>query len=246
MDDWKLEPAHDIGLHEPERWRSLRRESGLLSTGIHIAAWTVVQVYLSLWHRLKIEHWGRVPAEPPFILCANHSSHLDTLVLASQLSWRLRDRVFPLAAGDVFFERPAKSAFAATVLNALPIWRKKCGVQAIRELRQRLLQEPCAFILFPEGARSRDGRMLPFKNGLGMLVAETDVPVVPCYLHGCFEALRAGAWWPRLHPVSVSIGPPLRFNDEPNERIGWERIAAAVRAAVVKLAPQQALNDSLP
>ena len=235
MDDWALEPAHDLELPETERWKSLRRESGLISSGLHVACWGLIRAHLALWHRLKIVGRENVPAEPPFVLIANHASHMDALVLASHLSWRLRDRVFPIAAGDVFFTRPSRSAFSALVLNALPMWRKSCGPQALRQLRQRLVEEPCAFILFPEGARSRDGNVLPFKNGLGMLVAGTSVPVVPCHLHGCFEALRPGWWWPRPKPITLRIGPPLRFADVPNERSGWEQVVARMRSAVVDL-----------
>ena len=74
-------------------------------------------------------------------------------------------KIFPIAAGDVFFETPAWAAFAAGIMNALPMWRKKFGPHALQELRQRLVEEPCAYILFPEGARSRDrvGRPKAFR-----------------------------------------------------------------------------------
>jgi 1-acyl-sn-glycerol-3-phosphate acyltransferase len=232
---WNLEPAKDIGLQPRERLRSLRRESGLVSTGLHLAWWTVVRGYLAVWHRLVILGRENIPQQPPFILVANHTSHLDALVLASPLPWRLRDRVFPIAAGDVFFDTPLASAFAAGLLNALPMWRKKCGPHALEQLRHRLIEEPCVYILFPEGTRSRDGTVLPFKPGLGMLVAETGVPVVPCYLDGCFHALAAEQHWPRPRPIRVRIGEPLDFADVPNNRDGWLRITAAVEDRVKRL-----------
>jgi 1-acyl-sn-glycerol-3-phosphate acyltransferase len=174
-----------------------------------------------------------IPARPPFLLVANHSSHLDALVLAAPLPWWQRDSIFPIAAGDVFFETPALAAFAAGMLNALPMWRKKCGPHALKELRQRLLEEPCSYILFPEGARSRDGTMLPFKPGLGMIVAETSVPVVPCYIQGTFAALSPETKWPKLgERISIRVGPPLTFLDSKNNRKGWEEIADKTREAV--------------
>ena len=120
-------------------------------------------------------------------MIANHASHLDAVLLASVLPCRLCDRVFPVAAGDVFFNTPGMSLFAANLLNALPMWRKNCGSHALKDLRKRLVDEPCGLILFPEGARSRDGSLLPFKVGLGMLIAGTSVPVIPCYLDGAFR-----------------------------------------------------------
>src|ERR1043166_6361677 len=127
MNDWKLEPAHDLGLPLKERTRSLRREAGLAETLLHWASWSVIRNFLALYHRLEITGREHVPASPPFVLVANHASHLDALVLASPLPARIRDRVFPIAAGDTFFETPAAAVFAAFILNALPIWRKNCG-----------------------------------------------------------------------------------------------------------------------
>lgn len=236
MRDWDLRPARDLGLRPGERHRSLRRESGLVSTGLHLAWWAAVGGYLKAWHRLTVDGREHIPRRPPFVLVANHSSHLDALVLASPLPWRLRDRIFPIAAGDVFFETPLLSAFSAGMLNALPMWRKRCGPHALAELRGRLLDEPCAYILFPEGARSRDGRMLPFKPGLGMLVAGTDVPVVPCRLEGCFEALLPGRRWPRPRRLRLRVGEPLTFADVPNDRAGWLHVAAETERRVNALA----------
>lgn len=236
MEQWQLEPARDIGLPMAERMRSLQRESGLVSTGLHLTCWTVIRAYLSFYHRLKIVGAENLPKEPPYILVANHTSHLDALVLATPLPWRLRDRVFPIAAGDVFFETPMMSAFSAFFLNALPMWRKKCGSHALQELRERLLTEGCVYVLFPEGTRSRDGKMMTFKKGLGMLVAGTPVPVVPCFLSGCHNALPPDRKWPRPHRIRVTIGRPLDFANVANDRDGWERLMRCVEDAVRGLA----------
>src|SRR6185369_11630490 len=191
MPDWSYKPAADAGLPLGERARSLRRESGLIETIGHVCWWSVVRVYLRLWHRLSLRGLEHVPREPPFVLVANHSSHLDALALGAPLPWRLRDRLFPIAAGDTFFEVPAVSLLAAGLINALSLWREKCGPKALLELRRRLVEEPCAYILFPEGTRSRDGTMAGFKAGMGMIVAGTEAPVVPCYIEGAFAALPA-------------------------------------------------------
>jgi len=235
VEDWKLEPARDLGLPLAERLRSVRRESGLVESFAHRAWWLVIRSYLGLCHRLTILGREHVPNRPPFLLVANHSSHLDALVLAASMNGRLRDHVFPIAAGDTFFETPVLTAFAAYVLNALPLWRRNCGPHALAELRQRLVGEPCAFILFPEGTRSRDGRMATFKPGMGMIVAETAVPVVPCYLAGAFESLSADRRWPRWHKVTLSIGEPLVFESAKNDRAGWLEIARTTEAAVRQL-----------
>jgi 1-acyl-sn-glycerol-3-phosphate acyltransferase len=236
MQKWDLQPARDLGMPASERLRSLQRESGLVSTGLHLAWWSLVRGYLAVWHRLAI--WGQenIPVQPPFVLVANHTSHLDALVLAAPLPWRLRDRIFPIAAGDVFFQTPLVSAFAVGMLNALPMWRRKCGPHALEKLRQRLLEEPCSYILFPEGTRSRDGQLSPFKPGLGMLVAQTNVPVVPCYLDGCYQALTPNQRWPRPRRIRLHIGDPLTFAAVANNREGWLHIATTTEQRVKALA----------
>jgi 1-acyl-sn-glycerol-3-phosphate acyltransferase len=140
--------------------------------------------------------------------------------------------VFPIAAGDTFFETPAAAALSATLLNALPMWRKKCGPHAMEELRERLVGEPCGYVIFPEGTRSRDGSLQRFRPGVGMLVAATPVPVVPCRIEGAFEAWPPSAKRPRGGRVRVLVGEAQRFDDVANDRAGWEQVASRLQAAV--------------
>jgi 1-acyl-sn-glycerol-3-phosphate acyltransferase len=124
------------------------------------------------------------------------------------------------------------------MLNALPMWRKNCGPHALADLRQKLQEERSIFIIFPEGGRSRDGSMKPFKHGLGMLVAETNVPVVPCGLAGAFEALPPDRKLPRLVTIKLIIGEALEFVSTPNDRTGWSQIVARVESCVRALVAQ--------
>jgi 1-acyl-sn-glycerol-3-phosphate acyltransferase len=235
MDDWRFESAHDIDLTPVERWRSVRREAGLLEHLTQAIFWGPMRAYLRLYHRMKVYGQEHLPDDPPFVLIANHESHLDAMLLACVLPPRLRRAVLPIAAGDVFFETPAIAAFAAFTLNALPLWRHNAGRHALRDLRERLIGEPCGYILFPAGARSRDGSLLHFKAGFGMLIAGTGVPVVPCYLDGPFRALPPKSKLPRPRRLAVWLGEPLRFGDVPGGRAGWEEIASRAEEAVLKL-----------
>jgi len=238
MEPWQLQPARDTGLTPAERFRSVRRESGLLESFAHHACFLLLRSYFAVAHRLTIVGREKLPPHGPFVLAANHCSHLDALILGAALTPRHRERAFPIAAGDVFFQSTVTSTFSAIVLNALPMWRKNCGPHALADLRRKLQEERAIFIIFPEGGRSRNGSMMPFKHGLGMLVAETNVPVVPCGVAGTFEALPPHQKIPRPVGIKLVIGNALQFASTANDRTGWSEIARSVESGVRNLTGQ--------
>ena len=71
-------------------------------------------------------------------------------------------------------------------------------------------------MIFPEGRRSVDGKMFPFKNGIGMLVQEMKVPVVPIKIAGMYELYNIHDRFPKHfnYPVTVKFGKPLYFDSE--------------------------------
>lgn len=235
MNDWDIQPARDLHLEGMARFRFPFREHGLVSSVLRFGWWGFVRTFLGLVNRLEIRGRHHLPADGPFVLVANHESHLDALVLACALPMAVRDRMFPLAAGDVFFETPALAAFAAHLLNALPVWRKNAGRHGLSDLRKRLVEDKAIYLLFPEGARSRDGEMKPFKAGLGMLIAGTAVPVVPCYLDGPLEAFPPGSRWPVGHRVRLRVGAARSFPEAKNDREGWDVITRTMEADVRRL-----------
>jgi 1-acyl-sn-glycerol-3-phosphate acyltransferase len=239
VDDFELRPARDLGLAPFERLKSVRRESGPFLFVCQFLWGGFTRLYFRAWHRLTIIGREHLPVEPPFVICANHSSHLDALALASPLRLDMRDRVFSLAAGDVFFESAVPTALAAGLFNALPVWRKRRSPRALQELREKLLEMPCGFILFPEGARSRDGNYLPFKAGIGMLVAGTTVPVIPCHVTGTFASLPAGSRIPRPRRITIRVGAPVRFAEVKNDRDGWDIVVRGVEARIKELDTQR-------
>ena len=232
--EWQLKPARDFGLSVRQRLASLTRELGFLATATHWCWRELVRGYLHFFHRLEVTGLEHLP-EPPFVVIANHSSHLDALTLASAMPARLVDRIHPIAAGDTFFTSFVSSAFAAFAINALPLRRKATKPADLAMLRARLVEDRLVYILFPEGTRSRSGEMAPFKPGIGVLVAGTTIPVVPCSLEGAFVALPPHRSWPRFTQLRLKIGAPLTFAKIASDRAAWEATAAHCEAAVREL-----------
>ena len=81
---WQFRPARDHGLDTPDRLRSLSRERGLGSLVLGSAWRGLLRLYLRLWHRLSVSGLEHLPPAP-FVMVANHCSHLDALVLSAVL-----------------------------------------------------------------------------------------------------------------------------------------------------------------
>jgi 1-acyl-sn-glycerol-3-phosphate acyltransferase len=234
--EFNLRPARDHGMDTADRLRSLSRERGLGSVMLGSAWRALVRGYLAAFHRLEVTGRENLPPAP-FVLVANHASHLDALTLSAVLRGDAARRAHALAAGDTFFTSTLTSAFAAYAVNALPVWRKRTRASEIATLRERLVEDRLVYILFPEGTRCRDGVMAGFQPGIGALVAGSDVPVVPCFLDGAFAAWPPTQRFPKPGKLRLTIGAPIRCDDLPAGRAGWEATAARCEVAVRALAP---------
>lgn len=232
MKDWSYQPARDHGLSYAQRLRSPAREAGFLGTLLHGAWRLLLRAYFRLFHRLRIIGREHLPAQPPYLVIANHASHLDAPAIGCALPLRHCGRTHALAAGEVFFDSLAGATVVTSLLNAFPIWRGRTRRGELKALRQRLLELGGIYVAFPEGTRSRDGRLQPFKAGLGALVAGSATPVVPCLIEGAHDALPPHRRWPRPRAITVSFGPPLLFETLPNRLAGWRQVAERLQAAV--------------
>ena len=96
-------------------------------------------------------------------------------------------------------------------------------------------------LIFPEGTRSRTGRIQEFKPGIGLIAAESGVPIVPVYIQGAYRAMPPGASFPRSRPIEVFFGPAIDVNAPDHSAQAsrdelYRRIATEVHQAVVNLA----------
>jgi 1-acyl-sn-glycerol-3-phosphate acyltransferase len=236
MNGWEFQPARDRDLHGIERLRSLQREHGLAASVTRLIWCTSLRIIFRIWNRLRVTGRENLPVSPPFVLIANHTSHLDALLLAALLPAKWRDQVSPVAASDAFFEKRPTATFAAWFLNALAIRRGGTGAHSLEQMRDRLNEENAVFIIFPEGTRSRTGQLQSFKSGIGRLVAENKVPVVPCRLEGCSRAWPPGNSFIKPTCLSIKIGKPVTFEDCPDTRAGWNTVAARLHDCIEELA----------
>ncbi|HUY54163.1 MAG TPA: lysophospholipid acyltransferase family protein [Candidatus Nanopelagicaceae bacterium] len=183
---------------------------------------------------------------PPFLLAANHSSHLDTPAILLALPPRLRRHTLVAAAADYFFDEAWKGALFALAVGAIAVERERPPRQSMKLVR-RLLKEGWNLVVFPEGGRSADGRLHRGKRGIAHLAAAAGVPVVPVGVVGTFAALPSGYHWPRRSHVEVHFGPPLFTDGHPKPGPGPGGLRSAtegIMASIQALTGQELASES--
>ena len=162
---------------------------------------------------LKCYGLEHIPQDKPYIIMPNHTSHLDTLTVITALGTKAY-RLWVLAARDYWFATRFQGWFARTCLNALPIEREGNFTEFLQDLRaaNEVMSENNGLLIFSEGTRSLDGKLQPFKPGvLSLLIYTPNVPVIPAYIEGTFQALPKGRNFPKKHPVRIVFGEPFTF-----------------------------------
>lgn len=159
---------------------------------------------------------GHVPRYGAYIVAANHASYLDPLILAavfqSPLHFLTRDKVLSAP----ILGRVLRHA------NTISVKRQGRDIGAVKK-SLKVLEKGRVLAIFPEGTRSRTGRLKRAKPGVGLLVFKAKVPVVPVYIEGSFQAQPRGIKTLRRHPIRVYIGRPAYYHRKQEGRRGGER-----------------------
>ncbi len=166
-------------------------------------AWSVVKVTVVGAKELK-------SVKRPFIVVANHSSHLDAPLILGALPRRLARYLAAGAAADYFFDVWWRRGLTALFFNAFPVDRSGANPRSVNA--KSLLKRGVPLLVFPEGTRSKDYRKLgTFKPGAAALSAATGAPCLPIALVGAGRAHPRGSNWPKRGrlPVGVVFGAPM-------------------------------------
>jgi len=236
METWRYEPASDLDQPLIERLRRFPREPDMLVYALRSIAALTLRGWLKLYHRLEIVGREHLPTEGSFVMVANHASHLDALCLLAALPLRKLHRAFPAAAQDYFFVSIPRIAVAAIVVNALPFARQVQARQGLDLCRNLLANPGNILIIFPEGTRSTTGRINEFRPGIGLLLAGSNLPVVPCFLMGASAAWPKHQVFPSPRPVRLLVGTPRCFDKLSPGKESARQVAEALRKAVEELA----------
>lgn len=178
--------------------------------------------------RVRVEGVENIPPGV-CIFAANHLSNVDPPALVTAIP----RRVSLLAKKEVF--RIPILATALRMAQFIPVDRgDREAAAASVDLAVKYLREGHSYCVYPEGTRSRDGRLKPFKKGTFVMAIQAGVPVVPISMSGAQKLMRKGDW--TIHPgeIVIRFGPPVDASQYNYDRRGelLERVHALVAAGL--------------
>ena len=187
--------------------------------------------YYRFFHGFAVERLENIPKDGSFLLASNHLSFLDPPALGCRMPRNLH-----YFARDSLFKGPLGMLIRA--LNSIPVNRSQLDLATLRTVL-KVLKEGNPLLVFPEGTRSEDGSLSEGKRGVGMLVAKSQVPVLPARIFGSYEILGKGKSLPRIgRKLRVRYGTLLDFEELDSGGKGSERydkISQSVMTAISRI-----------
>lgn len=145
---------------------------------------------------------------PKLLIISNHASHLDATSIAASIPRRYWLSLYIAAAKDYFFSNPLFTFFSQHCLGAIPIDRKDRRGEAINLIIKLLNDlDRIWLIIFPEGTRSKDGKIHEFKRGVSIFSERTKTPILFLYIEGNQELMPKGTYFPRPGKLTIHVGP---------------------------------------
>ena len=181
--------------------------------GIYRVVHFLTRAFFRLYGQWEIVDYHKLPAEGPVIAAPNHVSYLDPEMVGAAIT---RECAF-MARHDLWENRFL--AWLLPKLGSFPVNREKPDRASIRSALEALERGLC-LVIFPEGARSVDGRLRAAEPGIALLVQKSGAPVVPVALIGSERMLPVGASRLTRTRLKVVFGDPLTFSRQaPREEV---------------------------
>ena len=207
----------------------------------YFLGWCCFRALFKIYFRWRVYHPERVPETGPVILAANHASFIDPPLVGAGLP-----RDINYLARESLFRFPGIGALLRS-WNSVPVDREGGGAAGLKKILDRLLHGG-AIILFPEGTRSRDGKLQRARSGIGLTAIKSDAAVVPVRVFGTYEAYGRHLRFPRPRRVAVKYGEPMRFEalraeaktcSKARLKEIYQLVADEIMAAIAKLEPHE-------
>lgn len=141
----------------------------------------------------------------PQVVASNHISWFDVFALASVIEVPYHFVAKKELMKVPLFGRAMEAAGHITIDRS----NRERAIASLRAAGEKIRRSPGAVVIFPEGTRSRSGRLMPFKKGAFVLAAESRVAIVPAAIAGSFEIMRKGSWRINQRTIHIHFLPPI-------------------------------------
>ena len=162
----------------------------------------VTRILAKIFLRARIEGRENVPATGGGLVCANHQSYLDPILIGMAFN-----RSMCYVARDSLFQWPVLSRLMRWY-DTIPIRREGIGLSGLKEVLRRTKADELV-LMFPEGTRSHDGDVGKLLAGFSVVAKRARVPIVPVAIDGAFDVWPRHRWLPWPTRIAISIGEPI-------------------------------------
>ena len=198
----------------PTTWNRLIIHYLLLRPAVFLLGWPRIEGRENLWG-----------VRGPVLVVCNHIDDVDVGFVLTALPARLRHRLATATGGEALealrtplpgrsfpgrvYDR-VKWFLGVSLLNLFPLPRQ-AGFRESFAYAGESVDRGYSILVFPEGRHTTDGKMHPFRAGVGLLANNLSIPIVPMRISGLFELKQAGKKFARPWQIQVKIGPPVQF-----------------------------------
>ena len=195
-----------------------------ITSPTHILYAKLFKAYLHFNNRLTIRGIENIPTNGPVIMAPNHQSYIDGPLAISGLSaQQIKDFYFYATEEHV---QGAIRRHLAGRHNIILMERKNLKNSILK--MAEVLKQGKSIVIFPEGKRTHDGAMNPFRKTFAILSKELNVPILPVCIQGAFKAMPRGRILPMPNHISVEYLPIIK----PNAANSYEELAALVQSEI--------------
>ena len=178
--------------------------------------------------KVRVQGLERLDPRRAYLFMSNHQSQFDILALMSvldsfQLRWVAKHELRKIPVLGLCMQRTHQILID-----------RESRTQAVATIRRvkELLNAGISVLFFPEGTRSKDGHLLPFKPGGFAVAVETGVPVVPVTVNGSRAVLPSGDWKVRAGQIDITLSEPIRIDPQLNKKAAREELLMKVQQAI--------------
>jgi len=178
--------------------------------------------------KVRVQGLERLDPHKAYLFMSNHQSQFDILALMSvleafQLRWVAKRELRKVPVLGLCMQRTHQI-----------LVDRESRAQAVATIRRvkELLQAGISVLFFPEGTRSKDGQLLPFKPGGFAVAIETKVPVVPVTIKGSRAIMPSGDWKVRAGAIEIIVSEPIHIDPQVNKKMAREELLRRVQQAI--------------